>query len=226
MEYPWGIPSIDFVQAQVKMKAASTQPARVKTFVCPTVTVPPRIHRDRGDRERSNNTTNESFHREFESGKSKRSFGDNDGRADSRPGGNGSDRASSYQSKKAKYGTEKTEMSEIMKEIKDLSSTALLGSAKKKYKEDILTKLGAAPVKEQTMPFKMKMGILKGRKRREDRAEQERKESGVVVATSKTKKGKKSNQLSERDDDKALGVPNWNVNTFNGVLHLSKKNLR
>jgi hypothetical protein len=76
------------------------------------------------------------------------------------------------------------------------------------------------------MPFKMKMGILKGRKRREDRAEQERKESGVVVATSKTKKGKKSNQLSERDEDKALGVPNWNVNTFNGVLHLSKKNLR
>ena len=121
-------------------------------------------------------------------------------------------------SKKAKTQSAAAEMKDIFESIKELSSTTLQGSDRKKYKEDKLTKLGAPPVKEQTMPFKMKMGILRGRKKREERALAQAKESGVVLA--KTSKKDKKKRIDDENDDS--GGPDWNLATHNGVLRISK----
>jgi hypothetical protein len=188
--------------------AASTSRSlnKVRTFTCPVVRVP-----DKSSSSSSSGRSNQK----------KREFGEFDTRASQGLPQNSGKKQ--FESKKAKYATPATEMNEIMKEIKELSSTSLTGSARKKYKEDVLTKLGAPPAKEQTMPFRMKMGILAGRKRREERVDLEQKSSGVVSA----KKGKaKKPRMSEKELDRSLGVPDWNVNTFKGVLHLPKKNTR
>ena len=97
-----------------------------------------------------------------------------------------------------------------------------------KHKEDKLTKLGAPPPKEQKMPFKMKMGILEGRKKREIKSQERAKESGVVhgkkafsssggsSSTTKKLRGK-------REDFEGYG--GFDVKTKGGVFHLSKKRL-
>lgn len=79
----------------------------------------------------------------------------------------------------------KEEIRDMMAKIKVFNANALTGSQKKNYKDDILTKLGAPPPKQPTMPFKIKMGILAGRKKKELLKEKELKESGVVLASSK-----------------------------------------
>ena len=61
------------------------------------------------------------------------------------------------------------EVSTLMGEVKGLSSTTLIGMAKKKNKEDVLTKLGVRAVKNQTMPLKMALGIRDGRLKRQDK---------------------------------------------------------
>ena len=117
--------------------------------------------------------------------------------------------------------TSKSELQQIYSEIKEYSSTAFTGLAKKKHKEDKLTKLGAPPAKEQTMPFKMKMGILAGRKKREQKMIAEAKQAGIVLAENVTKKAKKPTRndkkgrsRSDRDD---IGPK-----TVGGVLRIGK----
>lgn len=76
----------------------------------------------------------------------------------------------------------KEEIRDMMSKIKVFNANSLTGSMKKNYKDDILTKLGAPPPKQPTMPFKLKMDILAGRKKRKLLKEKEVKESGVVLA--------------------------------------------
>ncbi len=86
--------------------------------------------------------------------------------------------------------TEKEELRGLMKSIKEYSSQSLVGLSKKAHKDEKLTKLGAAPPKQQTMPFKMKMGILAGRKKRKQRETKEANEAGVVHAGTKVANSK------------------------------------
>lgn len=90
-----------------------------------------------------------------------------------------------FDTKKPK--TEKEELRGMMATIKQYNSQTLEGMSMKAYKEHKLTKLGAAPPKQQTMPFKMKMGIIAGRKKRNQREKALDKEGGVVRANQKIK---------------------------------------
>lgn len=111
----------------------------------------------------------------------------------------------------------KKEVSNILTEIKDLSATSFVGMAKKKHKEDKLTKLGAPPPKQQTMPFKMQMGILKGRKIRMTKAIQTAKEAGVVLAAPSKDQMKNSKRKPSKDRQSS-----FEVGTKGGILHLNK----
>lgn len=86
----------------------------------------------------------------------------------------------------------KAELREFMTSVKEYSSQTLEGLSKKAHKDDKLTKLGAPPPKQQTMPFKMKMGILAGRKKRKQREAAMAAEAGVVQANAKLAKSKHS----------------------------------
>ena len=115
---------------------------------------------------------------------------------------------------------EREEFLKAFKSMKSYSAISLEGLSKKKYKEEKLTALGAPRVKEQTMPFKMKMGILAGRKRRELNTSQVARESGVVLARPSAATSSKQKHSRERTGRVDLDVP-----VKNGVFHLSKKRL-
>lgn len=118
------------------------------------------------------------------------------------------------------FKAKKAEVDRLHADIKDFSSTSLIGLAKKKFKDDKLTRLGAPPPKQQTMPFKMKMGIEAGRKKRLLKAINRGKESGTLLPSSVTggsaKKDDRKKKMSSSSE------AHFNLNTKQGVLHMSK----
>jgi len=87
------------------------------------------------------------------------------------------------QTKPASGLLSKKEVSEFMVNVRNFSkSSTASGMEKMHHKQDILTKLGVPSPKEQTMPFKMKMGILKGRQKRIEKLEEEQKQSGAIAS--------------------------------------------
>ena len=114
-----------------------------------------------------------------------------------------------YQKKKE----EEADFDTMFSSVKELGSSQLIGMARKKHKEDKLTKLGAPPAKQPTMPFAQKMGILAGRKKREERAISMAKQSGVVLANkSKENKGR----------ERVKKDRGFDVHTKGGVLHMKR----
>lgn len=111
------------------------------------------------------------------------------------------------------------EISEIMGSIREFSSSTFQGQAKIKHKDDKLVKLGAAPMKKQTMPLKMAIGIQKGREKRAAKTLMRAKESGTVLARSKTANKDRTNDKSAKSRDSA----DFNINASGGVLHLDRK---
>jgi len=90
--------------------------------------------------------------------------------------------------------SKRAEFRTFMNNLKEFNLKETL--VKKKFtKDDILTKLGAPPPKQMTMPFKMRMGIEAAKKKREIKLEIESKEAGLVTARKiiapKRKKSKK-----------------------------------
>lgn len=79
----------------------------------------------------------------------------------------------------------KEELREFMKTIKEFNAHSELGNSRKKYKEDLLTKLGAPPPKQQKMPFKLRLKLDAARKIREDRKLNEMKQSDEVTVQHK-----------------------------------------
>ena len=65
-------------------------------------------------------------------------------------------------------------------DIKEFSASALNGTAKNKFKEDKLTKLGVPPPKQATMPLRMKLGVMAHKKKKLEKEKQLQRESGVV----------------------------------------------
>lgn len=126
-------------------------------------------------------------------------------------------KASNYKGRDDK-GTKKKEeeadFESMFSSVRELGSSQLVGLARKKHKEDKLTKLGAYPAKQPTMPFAQKMGILAGRKKREGRAVEAAKQSGVVLAR-KSKQGGGERERVKKDRG-------FDVHTKRGVLHLKR----
>jgi len=118
------------------------------------------------------------------------------------------------------FGEKDTEMTEIMSSIREFSSTTLKGQSRLKHKDDKLVKLGAAPAKQQTMPFKMAMGIRRGREKRAQKEIAIAKESGRVLAVNRGSGIAESftKRTKEKDAD-------FNIHSKKGVFHLDRKRI-
>lgn len=82
--------------------------------------------------------------------------------------------------------TNKEEVRNFMRTIKEFNANSELGSSRRNYKEDILTQLGAPPPKQQKMPFKLRLKLDDARKKREERKLDELRQSDEVTAVHKT----------------------------------------
>lgn len=152
-------------------------------------------------------------------------------------GGGGSSSSSSSSSQRGRFigssssGQQKdVDLKALFSTVKDFSATSFTGMKKKHHKEDKLTKLGAPPVKQQKMPFKMKIGILAGRKKRDEITEKNAQESGVVlarVASQKVGGGRRnsSSSFQKKKPRRSGDSSSIDINTKGGVLHLSSKRL-
>ena len=118
-------------------------------------------------------------------------------------------------------GEKDTEMTELMSSIREFSSSTFKGQSRLKHKDDKLVKLGAAPAKQQTMPFKMAMGIRRGREKRAQKEITNAKESGRVLAVNRGP-GIQTESLTKRTKDKD---PDFNIHSKKGVFHLDRKRI-
>lgn len=114
---------------------------------------------------------------------------------------------------------DKFKLEKYRAEVRALSDSKLKGLAGIKVKDDVLTNLGVAPPKQQTMPFKMRMGINKGRSIRTEKFIIKAKESGTVVASSLLSQQKKK-KWEEPDE---LGMNGFDSHVKGGVLRITKK---
>lgn len=125
--------------------------------------------------------------------------------------------------RRQQVAAEREELAKAMNSIKDFASTTFEGLSKKKHKEEKLTKLGAPRVKEQTMPFRMKMGILSARAKREARLDSAARQAGIVTARPSGGDGglgKKDRKRSAESSDRGIDVP-----VKSGVFRLSRDKL-
>lgn len=88
--------------------------------------------------------------------------------------------------------TLKEEYSSLMTEIKSFNAESVIGKDRRKADHDKLTQLGARPLKQAKMPFKVKLRIVKADKRRESKKIKELNASDVVLARSHQINKKKS----------------------------------
>jgi len=111
----------------------------------------------------------------------------------------------------------KSEFEKYFEEVRNLGNSTLKGAKGVKQKDDILTKLGVPPPKQQKMPFKMRIGINEGRKKRAEKELNEAMESNLTLAKSKFQKVDKKREPKEKDLDSDLR---------GGVLYISKEAFR
>jgi hypothetical protein len=135
-----------------------------------------------------------------------------------RDGGNG--RGNARENGPEENEDDKKIFQKIFKSVKEFGLTNM-ETSKRKLLDEKLTKLGAPPLKQQKMPFKMKIGILDGRKRREKAHVQDARVSGQVLASSKIKK----DNLKVKKKSSSSQQPDFDVKTKRGVLQLNKLGL-
>jgi hypothetical protein len=76
--------------------------------------------------------------------------------------------------------TAREEVNEILETVKEFNAKSLEGAKKAAHKDDILTKLGALPPKQQKMPYAMRLGLNAAKKKRDIKNAQLAKESQVL----------------------------------------------
>lgn len=87
----------------------------------------------------------------------------------------------------------KEELFEYMKSIKEFNAdTSDVGKSRRKFEEDKLAQLGALPLKQPKMPFKVKLRVITAEKKREKRRVDELQQSREVVANNLMPKKKKT----------------------------------
>ena len=124
--------------------------------------------------------------------------------------------SSSSSRKKKDREKERDEFNAFFAEAKQLGESTLRGLAGIKVRDDVLTKLGVPPPKQQKMPFKMAIGIMNGRAKRMEKRLKRAKDSGQVVATSLLKKKEKKRDSESMDSG-------LDGNIKGGVLHINQK---
>jgi len=123
---------------------------------------------------------------------------------------------------------QRTQFDTYFSSVSELGHSALTGQARKSHKSDKLTSLGVRPEKAQTMPFKMKMGILTGKEKRQKRILNEAKQSGLVLSA-RALGAKVSVASLISSDGRGKGVvekgsfnPDIDVSVRGGVLRMPK----
>ena len=119
-------------------------------------------------------------------------------------------------SRKKEREKEREEFNAFFAETRQLGQSTLRGLAGIKVKDDALTKLGVPAPKQQKMPYKMAIGIINGRIKRQEKKLQRAKETGQVMATSLLKK--KEKKRDTEDIDSGL-----DGNVKGGILHINQK---
>lgn len=123
------------------------------------------------------------------------------------------------------------EVKGLMSDVKEVSSASYTGQRKKKHREDVLTKLGVEPTKQQTMPMKMALGIRDGRRKRMVKQIERSKESGVVLNSSMTYKAmndaveSSSSTTQKRKREREDRRGGLDIGTKHGVLRLKRSRL-
>lgn len=80
---------------------------------------------------------------------------------------------------------------------------------KRRRVDELLSSLGAGPAKQQRVPLRIRMGMLRAQTRRETRQREHSRESGVVLPT-KTKTHPTKTKAHKRragEDGPGLGLP-------------------
>ena len=101
---------------------------------------------------------------------------------------------------KAKAEQEKDvlDRNKVWRSIRALSASQLKGWKLREWKEQQRRELGAKATKNQRMPLKMRMGIMKKRKYIAKKEAERVRESGVVTSQHKGNKNKRKRAASER----------------------------
>ena len=176
----------------------ATKNLMVKVVICPTVHVPDAA---RGKQAHKRTRGDMGWNEEASS---YRVSGNNSSSRSGSSSSSSSSGADNKRRRFNEQDSDSHELNALFSSVKDLSATALAGQKKKAHKEDKLTKLGALPgasallnprfslsvcphlnvlfppspvrlsVPQQRMPFKMKMGIMAGRARRDEKEVQVR----------------------------------------------------
>lgn len=110
-----------------------------------------------------------------------------------------------FSSQPTTFGSTKEEIRDIMKTVKEFNANSELGSSRRKYQDDLLTKLGAKPIKQPTMPFKLHLALDQVRKRKEMKKLEELKQSDEVSAMQRllvTKSKRKQERRAHKQKEK------------------------
>lgn len=94
--------------------------------------------------------------------------------------------------------TAREEINEIMETVKEFNAKSLEGGKKAAHKDDILTKLGALPPKQQKMPYAMRLGLNAAKKKREAKNVQLAKEAQIQLPQSYSQGNKNNNKNKRR----------------------------
>ncbi len=97
----------------------------------------------------------------------------------------------------------KSDFREFFGTLKEYNANAELGTSRRKFAEDRLTQLGAIPLKQQKMPFKVRLRIMEAEAKREKRRRDELQESHEISADyQKLMKKKSSNGKDNKNRDR------------------------
>lgn len=104
--------------------------------------------------------------------------------------------SSSFSSKKRprKEGDTRDELRGIMVGVREFNANSQLGKSRQQYAQDLLTKLGAQPLKKEKMPFKNRLRQIAAVQRREKKTKEVLIESDVVLGSKILKELKKNSK--------------------------------
>lgn len=169
--------------------SASTGKKSIKTIVCGDVALPVDIKRAQPWPPKENRTSNSTS--TLSTSSFKRGFGRGP-------------RGKKLSKEDEEFLAKKEELRTYMSNIKEFNAHSQLGQSRRQFQEDRLTQLGALPVKQAKMPFKVRLRIEKAQKKRETRKLTELKESDEVVAVSVTKKRKTNGEVIDKKKKKKV----------------------
>jgi hypothetical protein len=102
--------------------------------------------------------------------------------------------------------------------IKQFNADSLKGKERVNLKQDRLTELGAPPLKQQKVPFKIQMQRFRQKQKKVHESTKILKQSGIVLPNAKF--NAKSNKIIKNKDKSKKNNLSLGVKTKQGVLHV------